>query len=48
MIESFKVSEEINNIKEREDRFYKDLEFSIGGLRGIIGACTKRMNIHCC
>jgi phosphoglucomutase len=30
--------------KEIEDRFYKDLEFGTGGLRGIIGAGTNRMN----
>lgn len=32
--------------KEIEDRFYKDLEFGTGGLRGIIGAGTNRMNIY--
>ena len=32
------------NDKEIEDRFYKDLEFGTGGLRGIIGAGTNRMN----
>jgi len=30
--------------KEIEDRFYKDLEFGTGGLRGVIGAGTNRMN----
>lgn len=30
--------------KEIEERFYKDLEFGTGGLRGIIGAGTNRMN----
>ena len=29
---------------EIKDRFYKDLEFGTGGLRGIIGAGTNRMN----
>lgn len=29
---------------EIEERFYKDLEFGTGGLRGIIGAGTNRMN----
>ena len=29
-----------------QDRFYKDLEFGTGGLRGIIGAGTNRMNIY--
>ena len=34
------------NEKEIEERFYKDLEFGTGGLRGIIGAGTNRMNIY--
>ncbi|GAA0105708.1 phospho-sugar mutase [Paraclostridium sordellii] len=33
-----------NNTKEIEDRFYKNLEFGTGGLRGIIGAGTNRIN----
>lgn len=32
--------------KEIEDRFYTDLEFGTGGLRGILGAGTNRMNIY--
>ena len=28
------------------DRFYRDLEFGTGGLRGVIGAGTNRMNIY--
>ena len=35
-----------DNEKEIEDRFYKDLEFGTGGLRGVIGAGTNRMNIY--
>jgi len=35
-----------NDNKEVEDRFYKSLEFGTGGLRGIIGAGTNRMNIY--
>ena len=35
-----------DNEKEIEERFYKDLEFGTGGLRGIIGAGTNRMNIY--
>jgi phosphoglucomutase len=35
-----------DNEKEVEDRFYKNLEFGTGGLRGIIGAGTNRMNIY--
>ena len=33
------------NYKELTDRFYRDLEFGTGGLRGILGAGTCRMNI---
>ncbi|WP_166243581.1 phospho-sugar mutase [Paenibacillus turpanensis] len=32
--------------KEVEDRFYRDLEFGTGGLRGVVGAGTNRMNIY--
>ncbi len=32
--------------KEIEERFYKELEFGTGGLRGIIGAGANRMNIY--
>ena len=32
------------NEKEIEDRFYKDLEFGTGGMRGVIGAGTNRVN----
>ena len=35
-----------NNEEELIDRFYKDLEFGTGGLRGKIGAGTNRMNIY--
>ena len=35
-----------NDEKEIEDRFYKELEFGTGGLRGVIGAGTNRMNIY--
>ena len=30
--------------KEIEERFYRDLEFGTGGLRGVMGAGTNRMN----
>lgn len=50
---SIRVSEKIKNELrgltdqiEIEDRFYKDLEFGTGGLRGVIGAGTNRMNIY--
>ncbi|MFR3499417.1 MAG: phospho-sugar mutase [Paraclostridium bifermentans] len=40
--------QELMNIKgdnkEIEDRFYKNLEFGTGGLRGVIGAGTNRIN----
>ena len=35
-----------NNIKELTESFYKDLEFGTGGLRGIMGVGTNRMNIY--
>lgn len=44
-----KTKAELKNIKDEreiEDRFYKDLEFGTGGLRGIIGAGSNRMNIY--
>ena len=31
---------------EKEDAFYKDLEFGTGGLRGLLGAGSNRMNIY--
>ena len=34
----------LNDEKEIEDRFYKELEFGTGGLRGIMGAGPNRMN----
>ena len=33
-----------NDQKEIEERFYKNLEFGTGGLRGVIGAGTNRIN----
>lgn len=35
-----------NDDRELEDRFYRTLEFGTGGLRGVIGAGTNRMNIY--
>lgn len=35
-----------DNESEIEERFYKELEFGTGGLRGIIGAGTNRMNVY--
>ncbi len=35
---------ELMNDEERADAFYKNLEFGTGGLRGIMGAGTNRMN----
>lgn len=40
---------ELKNVKDQneiEDRFYKDLEFGTGGLRGVIGAGSNRMNVY--
>mgnify|MGYP004607825865 FL=1 len=42
--------EELESVKNDEeavaDRFYKDLEFGTGGLRGVIGAGSNRMNVY--
>lgn len=42
------VSEELRRMDETqmEDAFYRDLSFGTGGLRGVIGAGTNRMNIY--
>lgn len=40
---------ELENITSEDDiydRFYKELEFGTGGLRGVLGAGTNRMNIY--
>lgn len=37
---------ELTDEKEIEDRFYKNLEFGTGGLRGKIAAGSNRMNVH--
>ena len=36
----------VSDKKEIEDRFYKDLSFGTGGLRGVMGAGTNRMNVY--
>ncbi len=49
-LEDKDLMEELQNIKgndeEINDRFYRELEFGTGGLRGVIGAGTNRMNIY--
>ena len=35
-----------DNEAEIEDRCYRELEFGTGGLRGVIGAGTNRMNLY--
>ena len=43
------VKEELRGItdeKELEDRFYKELDFGTGGLRGVIGYGSNRMNVY--
>lgn len=44
------TKQELVNIKDNEaeieDRFYTNLEFGTGGLRGVMGAGTNRMNIY--
>lgn len=38
------ISLKENNLKELEDCFYRNLEFGTGGLRGVMGPGTNRMN----
>ena len=38
--------QQLSDEKQMEDCFYKDLEFGTGGMRGIIGPGTNRMNIY--
>jgi phosphoglucomutase len=44
------TKEQLNSIKddekEIEDRFYRELDFGTGGLRGVVGAGTNRLNIY--
>lgn len=44
------LTEELLAVKDKpeeiNDRFYRDLEFGTGGLRGVIGAGTNRMNVY--
>lgn len=42
------LQDELNSLEENSlyDAFYKDLEFGTGGMRGIIGVGTNRMNIY--
>lgn len=44
------LKEELLAVKDQpeeiNDRFYRDLEFGTGGLRGVIGAGTNRMNVY--
>lgn len=44
--ESIQKSLENYTEEEREDAFYQNLKFGTGGLRGIMGAGTNRMNIY--
>ena len=42
-----KELEEIESNQDKiEDAFYRELEFGTGGLRGVLGAGTNRMNIY--
>ena len=41
-----KELKELKSDEEIEDAFYRDLEFGTGGLRGVIGVGTNRMNIY--
>lgn len=49
-LEDLDLTAELQAVKDDpeaiNDRFYRDLEFGTGGLRGVIGAGTNRMNIY--
>lgn len=49
-LEDIDLVNELNRISSDEmeinERFYKSLEFGTGGLRGVIGAGTNRMNVY--
>ena len=49
-LEDTDLQAELSSIKDDseaiKDRFYRDLEFGTGGLRGVIGAGTYRLNIY--
>ena len=38
--------DEVRDAAQIEDRFYRDLAFGTGGLRGVLGAGTNRMNVY--
>lgn len=44
------LTKELESIRGQEaeinDRFYRNLAFGTGGLRGVIGAGTNRMNVY--
>ena len=44
------LKEELLSVKDQpeeiNDRFYKTFAFGTGGLRGVIGAGTNRMNVY--
>lgn len=47
---NLELNRELSEIREDpeaiEDRFYRELEFGTGGLRGVLGAGTNRMNVY--
>ena len=49
-LEDIELTEELEAIAGNDeavkDRFYRDLAFGTGGLRGVIGAGPKRLNIY--
>ncbi len=49
-LEDKDLTEELVSVKDNEeeinDRFYRDLDFGTGGIRGVIGAGTNRINVY--
>ena len=46
-LESY-LKEQLENMNEteKEDAFYRNLEFGTGGMRGVVGPGTNRMNVY--
>ena len=46
LVQELAALDPVRDAADIEDRFCRELEFGTGGLRGVIGAGTNRMNIY--
>ena len=46
LLSDLQALSDLGSKEELDDRFYRDLEFGTGGLRGELGAGSNRMNIY--